>query len=409
MTARRSKVQVQDGGPEVAGIPLFALAEEPEVVARRFGSIAALFFIAGALFGIPGSLLIDPRPSPALYLVTLAGVASGLACLAIPWERAQRWWIHAVSVLAVIEIAVAVAIGGDPFVFYFLLIVVFAASVFRARREIAAHLGLVAAVLLLPVLVAPDATRATLVQALIAIPSFVLAAGTIAYLRERLESNQRATRRFAAEALALSSRIARSGEVPARASRALPTVRGRTSRRGLRAAALAGSLALAAPIFTAGLAAAGVRLPESVRGPFNEVGIVLPNQEGVRTASTVEVEPASASDFRSERTTSAAKGSKAGKADRKQRRGERGERDTTPAGAPAPQSSAATGAGAPAAQPSAASPQPAPDLDGVTPSNPTGPLEPVEPRVRDGIREITNLLQVLPPLEPPERTDGSER
>jgi hypothetical protein len=56
------------------------------------------------------------------------------------------------------------------------------------------------------------------------------------------------------------------------------TVRSRRKVMRKRLALGIAGLAVAAPLFTAGLAVAGVSLPEVARAPFDQVGVTLPNQ-----------------------------------------------------------------------------------------------------------------------------------
>jgi hypothetical protein len=94
-------------------------------------------------------------------------------------------------------------------------------------------------------------------------------------LAERLDPRLEAdlVRRFATEARTASAR-AQTREIPARRRRpfALPA----------RIAVAAGSLVLA----TAGLAVAGVNLPDPVNSVFEKAGIDLPNQSGAEQSAT---------------------------------------------------------------------------------------------------------------------------
>ena len=165
---------------------------------RRFGRIAAVLFIAGSVCAIPSILVREPAPPPTIYLLTALAVASGLVCLAIPWERLSRRWFHALAVAAIVEVALAVGLGDRAFAWFYVFIAIFAAYVFTSRRAIAAHVVLVCAALLLPAVYDPDSANDTLVRGFVAMPVLILAAAIVTYLRECLEANQDAYRRLAA-------------------------------------------------------------------------------------------------------------------------------------------------------------------------------------------------------------------
>src|SRR6478735_2642856 len=256
---------------------LFAVAAPARArsLERSFGLIAGILFIGGALAGIPSSLLIEPAPPASLYLVSVAGIAFGLAAMTIPWDRVSPIWTHVAMLAAIVQVGFAVALAGDPFVFYFVFIAIFPAYAFSDRSQVAVYLGLIAIALLLPILVIPDATRASAAQALAAMPAIALVAVMVAFLRERLEANRATTRRFAREALALSERIGRlpAGPLPVRQQRgSSPALPHPLWRR----VGLAGSAALGVVVATGTMTAAGVAMPGPIENSFASVGIEPP-------------------------------------------------------------------------------------------------------------------------------------
>ena len=103
---------------------------------RGYGTLGGLGIIGAALFAVPSTLLLEPLPDPDAYLSTLAGLATGFVCLALPWERMNPRWLHLFGVLATVEAAWAVAVFGQAYVaFYFLIAVSVAYMAANARTS----------------------------------------------------------------------------------------------------------------------------------------------------------------------------------------------------------------------------------------------------------------------------------
>ena len=83
------------------------------------------------------------------------------------------------------------------FAIYYTFIAIFAAYVFSSRRAIALHVGFASLMALAPVAYDQDTARDTLVQAMVLIPTLILAAGAVAWLRERLQASEESFRRLA--------------------------------------------------------------------------------------------------------------------------------------------------------------------------------------------------------------------
>lgn len=147
-----------------------------------------------------------------------------------------------------------------------------------------------------------------------------------AFLRElRVACTEPPEERVAATHLAAvaeeagRTRAARRAAVPVRPSAARAAIpSAKRSRRSPRAprkrlALLAAALVVAAPLLTAGLALAGVSLPDAARAPFDGLGIDLPNQS--RAADVHAVIDTTSPDDRGcefgQRVASAASGGKA--------------------------------------------------------------------------------------------------
>lgn len=247
-------------------------------LARGYGTLAGLGFIGAALFAIPSTLLLEPRPETGSYLVSVAGLVTGLVCMALPWERINPKWLHAVGVIATVEAAIAVAVFGQPYAAFFFLIGVLVAYVAPYPRIVAGHLALIGVALVAPVAYGPASAIDTLQLALVVFPNLALTVGIFAYLRLRMVADRLSYRRFAEQTLSLANRIA-GRPVTATDPPSDPELLAwsRRYRIPARASAVAAAI-LSVPLVTAGLAAAGVKLPPFASTSFAEVGIHLPNQ-----------------------------------------------------------------------------------------------------------------------------------
>ena len=155
------------------------------------GRLAGLLFLAGSVAGIPVNQLFDPAQPGRMHLITALGILSGLVCALLPWDRIGQRWLHAVPVVAAVEVAVTMwGIGGrdaHAYLWFLVFIVVFVAFAFDDRRAIAGHVAVSVLAAAYPILLA-DADRrdAVFAEVLLAAPILLVAAGIVVYLRERL-------------------------------------------------------------------------------------------------------------------------------------------------------------------------------------------------------------------------------
>jgi hypothetical protein len=177
--------------------------------AREYGHLAGWLFIGGSLLSLPSSALMEPPADPGYYLLTALGVATGLACLRIPWERLGRNVFHLVAVVAAVEVAVVVALFDPLYEYFLFLIAVYVAYIYPSWRDVIPQMLFLSAVLCLPLLYDDD-PRAFLPYVVAAIPVLISSAAMVAYLRAELERNLRRNVRLAGEANELASRINRT-------------------------------------------------------------------------------------------------------------------------------------------------------------------------------------------------------
>ena len=248
-------------------------------LSRGYGTLAGLGFIGAAILAIPSTRLLHPLPAAEDYLVTVAGLVTGLICMALPWERLDLRWLHAVGVVATVQAAIAVAVFGQLYTAFFFLLGIGVAYMVPDLKALFGHLTLIGVALFGPVLYGPADAESTLRVGLVVFPLLALTAGVFAYIRHRMVADQRTYRVFAEETLALAQRIAGAPlpavERPPAAGVDLPAwSRVRVSARASGLAAVV----LALPLLTAGLAAAGVKVPGFADDALGEIGMDLPNQ-----------------------------------------------------------------------------------------------------------------------------------
>jgi diguanylate cyclase (GGDEF)-like protein len=171
--------------------------EAPErELQRRYWRLAAILFIGGGVGAVPSDALHQPSHPATVYLLPLLAVASGVVCWLIA-DHVSRRWLHLMTVVATIEIAITVWLADETFAIYYMFVAIYAAYVFRSRRDVALHVGFAAVCVLAPMAYDPSTARATLSQGMALIPTLALSAAVIVFLRERLEASEDRFRRLA--------------------------------------------------------------------------------------------------------------------------------------------------------------------------------------------------------------------
>jgi len=214
---------------------------------------------------VPSTLLLDSVAATEAYLVTVAGLATGLACMALPWERMDPRWLHLVGALATVQAAAAVAVFGQSYMAFFFIIAMAVAYMVPDAKGFFAQVLLIGLALFGPVVYGPASAESTIQMGLVTYPLLILIAGIFSSLRRRMVADQRSHRLFAEETLALANRIAGSPMPGVKHSQEPPEQIDLPGWTRLRVSARLSGIAacvLALPLLTSGLAAAGVKLPE---------------------------------------------------------------------------------------------------------------------------------------------------
>jgi diguanylate cyclase (GGDEF)-like protein len=156
---------------------------------RLYYRLSAILFLGGGVAGIPPNLLYVPRQSAAILLLPAVAIISGIVTWVIS-DRAPRAGLHVVAVVATVEVSLAVAFASTTFAVYYVFIAVFAAYVFTDRRAIGAQIGFTIAATLAPIAYDPSSARELTIQALVLIPTLIIAGGMVTYLREQLAASE---------------------------------------------------------------------------------------------------------------------------------------------------------------------------------------------------------------------------
>jgi diguanylate cyclase (GGDEF)-like protein len=156
------------------------------------GRLAGLLFLVGSIGSIPVNQLFEPAVDARAHWVTGLGILSGLICFVTPWDRLAARWFHVIPPIAAVEVAVTmwgVAPHGNAYMWFLVFIVVFAGYAFESRKAVAAHVGVAAAMLAVPLVTTTErALDNVLAETLVALPILLVTAGVVVHLRERLTS-----------------------------------------------------------------------------------------------------------------------------------------------------------------------------------------------------------------------------
>ena len=156
------------------------------------GRCAAVLFLCGAVASLPTNAILGATREA--WLVDALALVSAGICLLIPWQNIDRRWLHVLVAIATAEVVLAVVVHGEHavvFMWYFVLVAVFAAYAFRRRAEVAAQLGICVVGMVSSALYASALEPDAVANAIVGIPTVVVAGGVVVWLRENLERRER--------------------------------------------------------------------------------------------------------------------------------------------------------------------------------------------------------------------------
>ena len=310
----------RDPGDLLARARRIEIQRERDLV-RRQGLAAGGLLLAVSISALPSSFLLSDNPPLAAYLVLAVGVVAGLGCLRVPWNWLTSRWLHAPTLFATAVVAAWSALTNVDYGIYYVLVAAYAGYAFRWRNEAFAEIGVTLFALLIPLAYEAN-QRDVAVHVLVLVPVLAIAAGGAIYVRGRMEAQRREYREFAEQALELALRIRGDAILGAAGESERLRVAGELARLSgqgaglgvlpslgrLRPAVAALGTALSVPLVVAGLAAAGVSVPDPVKAPFDAVGVGLPNQGSASDAASPAQGVGSASGPAAPRNASSALG-----------------------------------------------------------------------------------------------------
>jgi diguanylate cyclase (GGDEF)-like protein len=133
-----------------------------------------------------------------VWILALVGVSTltGLIFLRIPWERLDDRWLIAIPVLAVIEVALAVALVDFVLTSLFLPVALYVGLVLPSPRFTLPFLALMAAALLAPFLYTDQPSRDTALWVLVVGPTAIFITMVTGRLTSGLHTSREAYRRL---------------------------------------------------------------------------------------------------------------------------------------------------------------------------------------------------------------------
>lgn len=167
------------------------------VTLRGAWRLAGLLFIVGAASTIPCTFLLGQEFEPWMYALTALGLLSGVFCLFAPWWRLDESLLGVVPVLAIVEIAVAVAVTDFVFSYLYFFVALYIALVLP--RRMTPYLVMMVVALLAPIAYEDEPVRKGLLWALAVGPGVVLTAVVVGRLTAGLEASREAYRRLSTE------------------------------------------------------------------------------------------------------------------------------------------------------------------------------------------------------------------
>jgi diguanylate cyclase (GGDEF)-like protein len=170
--------------------PAAASDERARLAIGRLGGV--LFFACAAIV-LPSLVTLDPAPPAWVFGMVLLALTAGFAALWTEWHLLPAPWLHLIPFTGAFLVTAVIAgthAGGGLYAWLYIPVVVFVAVCFNDRAVVIAYLLLVAAGCASPLLDPQVGSSETLRTMLVCVPSLVLAASVVTYLRERLEASR---------------------------------------------------------------------------------------------------------------------------------------------------------------------------------------------------------------------------
>jgi diguanylate cyclase (GGDEF)-like protein len=120
----------------------------------------------------------------------------GLLCFRVPWERWDERWLFAIPLIALVQVAIAVALVDFVLTSLFLPVALYVALVFPSPRIAIPFLGLMVVALLLPFVYSDEPTRDTALWVLVVGPAVIFVTVVAGRLTAGLHTSRETYRRL---------------------------------------------------------------------------------------------------------------------------------------------------------------------------------------------------------------------
>jgi diguanylate cyclase (GGDEF)-like protein len=158
--------------------------------------LGGALLIVTAVTSLATALLLEVHTGAGIITLTAVTASLGLICLRAPWETWDGRLLYAIPVVAVIEVAVAVALVDFVLTSMFLLVALYVALVFASPRVTIPFLALLVVALVLPFAYSDQPSRDTALWVLVVGPAVVFVTVVAGRLTAGLHTSREAYRRL---------------------------------------------------------------------------------------------------------------------------------------------------------------------------------------------------------------------
>jgi diguanylate cyclase (GGDEF)-like protein len=158
--------------------------------------LGGALLIVSALTSLATALLLGVDIDVWIVALTAVATVAGLLCLRSPWEHLDERWLFVIPVMAVIQVALAVALVDYVLTSLFLPVALYVALVFPSPRVALPFLALMVAALLMPFVYSDQPSRDTALWVLVIGPMAIFITVVTGRLTSGLHVSREAYRRL---------------------------------------------------------------------------------------------------------------------------------------------------------------------------------------------------------------------
>jgi diguanylate cyclase (GGDEF)-like protein len=163
---------------------------------RSAWRLGGALLIVTAITSLATALLLGVHIGLGIVALTAVTAIVGLACLRAPWELWDERWLFAIPVIAVVQVAIAVALVDFVLTSLFLVVALYVALVFPSPRVAIPCLALMVVALLLPFAYSDQPSRDTALWVLVVGPAVIFVTVLAGRLTAGLHTSREAYRRL---------------------------------------------------------------------------------------------------------------------------------------------------------------------------------------------------------------------